>query len=118
DVCSSDLFVDGRIIPNGLITILVAIAAFVLMGIVRDRTQAVAGLAVGIGVTAIVAHNDPKGGVGNFVFTSIAFSIAWTIGFAISRKFWEADEARERAAQAEREREERARLAEIGRAHV
>ena len=108
---ASASFVDGRLIPNGLITILVAIAAFVVMGIVRDRTQAVAGLAVGIGVTAIVAHNDPRGGIGNFVFTSIAFSVAWTIGFAISRKFWEADEARERAAQAEREREERARLA-------
>ncbi len=45
------------------------------------------------------------------MFTSIAFSVAWTIGFTISRKFHEAGEARERAARAEREREERARLA-------
>jgi signal transduction histidine kinase len=104
-------FVDGRLVPHGLITVLVALAAFVLMGALRDRTQAVSGLAFGIGVTAIVAHNDPQGGVGNFVFTSIVFSVAWTIGFAVSRKFQEASDARERAARAEREREERARLA-------
>ena len=104
-------FVDDRVVPNGLITILVSLAAFVLMGTVRDRTQAVAGLGVGLGVTAIVAHNDPLGGFGNFVFTGIVFSVAWTIGFAVSRKLREADEAKERAARAEREREERARLA-------
>jgi signal transduction histidine kinase len=104
-------FVDGRLVPNGIVTVLVSIAAFVLMGTLRERTQAVAGLAFGIGVTAIVAHNDPKGGAGNFVFSSIAFVIAWTAAFAISRKFWEADEAKAQAARAEREREERARLA-------
>jgi signal transduction histidine kinase len=104
-------FVDGHLIPRGLITTLAAIAAFVLMGSLRDRTQSLAGLAFGIGITAIVAHNDPNGGIGNFVFTSIVFTIAWTIGFLVSRKFHEADEARDRAARAEREREERARLA-------
>ena len=106
---ASRSFVDERVVPDGLITILASIAAFVLMGMVRDRSQAFAGLAFGIGVTAIVAHN--LGGFGNFVFPSIVFSIAWTIGFALSRKFQEADEAKERAARAEREREERARLA-------
>jgi len=110
-VIAGGSFVDGRLVPNGLITILVGISALVLMGMLRDRTQAVAGLAFGIGVTAIVAHNDPIGSVGNFVFSSIVFSIAWTIGFLVSRTFHEADEARERAARAEREREERALLA-------
>jgi signal transduction histidine kinase len=108
---ASSSFVDERLIPHRLVPVLVAIATFVVMGIVRDRTQAVAGLAIGVGVTAIIAHNDPEGSVGNFVFSSVVFSIAWTIGFTVSRKFWEADEARERAARAEREREERARLA-------
>jgi signal transduction histidine kinase len=108
---ASSSFVDERVIPNGLIAILVSIATFVLLGMVRDRSQAVAGLAFGIGVTAIIVHNDPTGRVGNFVFTSIVFCIAWTVGFAISYKLSEADEAKERAARAEREREERARLA-------
>jgi len=104
-------FVDGHLTPRGLITTVAAGSAFVLMGALRDRTQSAAGLAFGIGVTAIVAHNDPNGGVGNFVFTSIVFSIAWTIGFLVGRKFHEADLARERALKAERDREERARLA-------
>jgi signal transduction histidine kinase len=104
-------FVDGRVVANGLIPTLAGISAFVLIGILRDRTQALAGLAFGIGVTAIVAHNDPQGSSGNFVFSSIVFAIAWTIGLLVSGKFHEAEEARERVARAEREREMRARLA-------
>src|SRR5205823_12362030 len=33
-------FVDERVVPNGLIPILAAIGAFVLMGALRDRSQA------------------------------------------------------------------------------
>ncbi len=110
-VFAASSFVDERLTPNGIVPILAAIAAFVLFGLVRDRTQAIAGLAFGVGVTAIIARNDPKGGVGNFVFTSIVFTAAWTIGFAVGRKFREAEEAKERLARAERERMERARLA-------
>ena len=33
--------------------------------------QAIAGLALAVGVEALVAHADPKGNVGNFVFTYI-----------------------------------------------
>jgi hypothetical protein len=40
-------FVDGRLFPHGLITTLVALTAFVCIGLVRDRTQAIAGLAFG-----------------------------------------------------------------------
>jgi len=104
-------FVDGHLIPSGLITNLAAISAFVLMGMLRDRTQAIAGLAYGLGVAAIVIHNDPNAGASNFVFISLVFAIAWTIGLLVSRKFHEADEARERAIEAERQREVRARLA-------
>jgi signal transduction histidine kinase len=107
---ASSSFVDGKIAPS-LIPVLVAIAVFILMGALRDRSQAVAGLAFGIGVTAIVVHNDPNGGAGNFAWFSVIFSLVWTVGFALSRKFREADEAKERAARAEQEREERARLA-------
>ena len=53
-------------------------------------------------MTAVISHNDPKGSVGNFVFTSIAFTIAWAVGFALGRKFNEAEEAKERLARAER----------------
>jgi signal transduction histidine kinase len=107
---ASSSFVDGKLAPS-LIPVLIAIAVFILMGTLRDRLQAIAGLASGIGGTAIVVHNDPSGGGGNFVWFSVIFSIVWTVGFALSRKFREADEAKERAARAEQEREERARLA-------
>jgi signal transduction histidine kinase len=109
-VIASSSFVDGKF-AIGLIPVLVAIAGFVLLGTVRDRSQAVAGLALGIGVDAIATHNNPVGPFSDFAFTSIVFGVAWTIGFALSRKFQEADEAKERAVRAEREREERARLA-------
>jgi signal transduction histidine kinase len=104
-------FVDNHLIPAGLITNLAAISAFVLMGALRDRTQATAGLAFGLGVTAIVTHNDPNGGIDSFLFSGLAFAIAWTIGSLVSRKFHEAELARERAQRAEREREVRARVA-------
>jgi len=104
-------FVDNRVIGNGLIPILVTIAGFVLLGLVRDRTQAIAGLAFGLTVSAIVIHNDPYAGLGNWVFTSIVFTIPWGVGFALAHKFREAEQARQRAVQAEQERVERARLA-------
>ena len=110
-VFAAGSFVDDRVTPSGLVPVLTAFAVFVLFGLIRNRTQAIAGLALGIGVTAIISHNDPKGSVGNFIFTSIAFTIAWTIGFALGRKFNEAEEAKERLARAERERVEQARLA-------
>jgi signal transduction histidine kinase len=108
---ASSSFVDARLVPHGLIPLLVSISGFVLFGSLRDRSQAVSGLALGIGVEAIVIHNDPKSGFGNFAFLSIFYAVVWTIGFAMSTKFREADEARERAQRAEREREARARLA-------
>ena len=62
-------------------------------------------------MTAIVNNNDPKGGVGNFSSSSFLFTVAWAIGFGLGRKFHEAEEAKERLAQAERARAEQARLA-------
>jgi signal transduction histidine kinase len=110
-VIAASSIVDGRLTPGGFTPVVTGITALIFVGTLRDRTQALAGLAIGIGATAIVAHNDPTGGLGNFLFSSVVFSIAWTIGFLVSRKFHEADLARERAARAEEEREQRARLA-------
>jgi signal transduction histidine kinase len=103
-------FVDGDFVHE-FVPALAGLAGIFLVGMVRDRSQALAGLAAGVGLIAVVAHNDPTGGVANFVFFSIVFSIVWTIGFAIGRKFHEAEQAKEQATRAERAREERARAA-------
>ncbi len=111
-VFAASSFVDGRLTPHGVIPFLTALAVFVLFGLLRDRTQAVAGLAFGIGVTAIIAHNGPNGGgVAGFALTCVVFTVAWSIGFVLGHKFREADEARERLAHAEQQRAEQARFA-------
>jgi signal transduction histidine kinase len=104
-------FVDKTVVPYDGVTFLVGCAALFLVGSLRDRAQAVAGFAVAEGVLAVVVHNDPRSGVGNFIVASIIFTIVWTIAFSVGRKSVETDEAKERAARAEREREERARTA-------
>jgi signal transduction histidine kinase len=104
-------FVDERLVPLVFIPFLAGCAAVFLMGLLRERSQAVAGIVLAIGVEALVAYRDPLGSLGAFIPTVIVFGILWTIAFALGRKFQEADEARERAARAERGREERARSA-------
>jgi signal transduction histidine kinase len=104
-------FVDRTVVPFDGVTFLVGCAALFLVGSLRERSQAVAGFAVAEGVLAVVVHNDPNGAVGDFIVASIIFMSVWTIAFGVGRKSVEADEARERAARAEREREERARSA-------
>jgi signal transduction histidine kinase len=104
-------FVDERLVPFDFFIFLAGCAAVFLSGLLRVRTRAVAGLVVAVGVTALVIYRDPLSNLDAFVVTSIIFGIIWTIAFAVSRKFEEADEARERALRAEREREERARAA-------
>jgi signal transduction histidine kinase len=110
-VIAASSFVDSRFIPNALIPLLVGIAASVLFGMLPVRRQAIVGYLLTSVVAGVVTRNDPKGKVGDWVWVTIVFGIAWLIGFAFGGKFKEAEEARERARRAEREREERARLA-------
>jgi signal transduction histidine kinase len=104
-------FVDERLVPFDFIIFLASCAAVFLIGLIRERAQAVAGLVLAWGVVAVVAYRDPLGNLDGFIAPSVIFGIIWTIAFALGRKFEEADEARERAARAEREREQRARSA-------
>jgi len=104
-------FVDRTLGPFDGVTFVVGCAALFLVGSLRDRRQAVAGFAIAECVLAVVVHNERRSGVGNFIVASIIFTIVWTIAFGVGRKSVEADEAKERATRAEREREERARAA-------
>jgi signal transduction histidine kinase len=98
-------------VPYDFVTFLMGCAAVFLAALLRDRRQAVAGLAAVIGAEACVAFNDPRGSLGDFIFLGLVFVVVWTIGFTLGRKDEAADQARERALQAESEREERARAA-------
>jgi signal transduction histidine kinase len=103
--------VDERIVPKDFIPFLAGCAAVFLVGLLRERRQAIAGIVLAIGVEALVAYRDPLKNLSAFIATCIVFGLIWTVAFALGRKFEEADEAKKRAAQAEREREERARAA-------
>jgi signal transduction histidine kinase len=104
-------FVDGGVVKHPFVSFLFGLSISVLFGMRPVRLQSAAGLAFTIGVAALVEFNAPNGKVGDFIFDIVAFSVAWIIGRSVGGKFREADEARERAARAEREREERARRA-------
>ena len=104
-------FVDERLVPKDLIPFLAGCAAVFLVGLLREHRLAIAGIVLAIGVEALVAYRDPLKNLSAFIATCIVFGLIWTVAFALGRKFEEADEAKKRAAQAEREREERARTA-------
>jgi signal transduction histidine kinase len=100
-----------RLVPNNFFAFLAGMAAVFLMAMLRDWRQAVAGLAIVFGAEAFVARTDPNGGIWAFLFANVVFGLVWIVGFSLGRKFEEADEAKERAARAERDREQQARTA-------
>ena len=104
-------FIDGRLLKDSFVSFLFGLAICVLFGMRPARLQSVGGLVFTLGVAASVEFNDPKGKGGDFVWDVLTFTVAWIVGFAVGGKHREADEAKERAALAEREREERARRA-------
>ena len=104
-------FIDGRLITFTTGTFLAVLAALFLFGLLRDRRQAVAGLGLAIAAAGVVTLNDPKQGWSDFAGVLLLIGIVWSGAFAIGRKLEEAADARERAEQAEREREADARAA-------
>ena len=52
-------FVDGRLVTFTLATFLSVLAAVFLFGILEDRRQSVAGLAIALGAAGVVTLNDP-----------------------------------------------------------
>jgi signal transduction histidine kinase len=104
-------FVDDRLVPHDFVPWLLGFAVAFLFGSLSQPRQAVTGLAIVLGTGVTVVHNDPVGKAGEFAWITFTFSIAWAVGFGLSYKFREGDEARERAELLEREREEKARLA-------
>jgi signal transduction histidine kinase len=104
-------FVNADLITFTFTTFLTVLAACLLFGMLRDRMQAIAGLALALAAAAIVDVNDPHQGMGDFAGLALGFGVVWLAGFGIGRKLAQAEEAEERVARLEREREERARSA-------
>ena len=110
-VASCITFVDGRLVPATFFTFLSALTICFLLGMLDDRRQAVAGLAIAVAMGLIATRNDPDAVNGDYLFIPVVFTVVWVAGFALGRKLAEAREAQERARLAEHEREERARAA-------
>ena len=110
-VIGASSFVDGLAVPHSPVFYFLGIAAAFLLGSVRESRQALAGLAIMLGVVAVVERNDPHGSISDFAIPAIVFAVSWGIGFAMGHKYREAEQARERAERAEREREDKARAA-------
>jgi signal transduction histidine kinase len=111
-IAGASSFVDGRLVGHNAFTWILLMAAAFLFGSLAERRQAVAGLAILLGVGGLMVRNDPTNGkVGAVIFVAVTFGVAWAVGFGLGSKFREADEAKERAERAERERVEQARLA-------
>jgi signal transduction histidine kinase len=64
-----------------------------------------------IASAAILVYNHPTHDDEDFIFIPAVFALAWLGGFAFRERGVQADEAEERALQAEREREAAARIA-------
>jgi signal transduction histidine kinase len=109
-IISTVSFIDTGLINAEFVAFMSGIAVAFMFGMMKDRTQAVAGAALLVGTIAIIAHNQGDH-PGDFFFPLIVFGVAWIAGFALGQKFREVDEAKERATRLEREREEQARLA-------
>ena len=104
-------FIDVGLLDDDFIVFLTLMAAAFLLGMTPRRRQAVTGLLLLQGVLAVGMHNSKTQSLGDTVWSLVTFTVAWAVGFGLNQKFREADEARERAARLEREREEQARAA-------
>jgi signal transduction histidine kinase len=104
-------FFDHRLVPFPAGIFLAVLAISFLFGMLYDRRQAAAGLAIMIGADAVVAYNAPTQGFGDFAVTAVLFIIVWIGGVGLGRKLEQVSAVEERAARLEREREEKARAA-------
>ena len=102
-------FVDGRLIPFTLPGFLTALAACLLFGLLPERRQAVAGLAIAVAVVVLIVRNDPAGSPDDYFGIPFILTAVWVVGFALGRNLEQTRKAEQRARSAVGE--ERARIA-------
>ncbi len=90
----------------------VGLASAFLLGNLRSRLQAGAGLIIVlVGIVIVVVNVPGPQLTGDYIFIPLRFVVAWIAGYALRERAEQAEAAEERAAQAEREREAAARVA-------
>ena len=104
-------FVDGQLVTSRPGAFLAGLGAALLLGNIPNDVQARVGLAIVVGGSAIMVHNDPTLKASALVFVPVQFAMAWLVGFALRTRTAHAEAAEERAARAERDREVAARVA-------
>jgi signal transduction histidine kinase len=110
-ICGALSFIDGGLVPSQPAVLVAGLGAALLLGNLRDRRLALVGLALCVGVGAIVVENKPVHPPSELVFTPMMFAICWLAGYALRERTLQTEAAEERAAHAERDRETAARLA-------
>jgi signal transduction histidine kinase len=100
---------DEGLVPDNVIAFFAGMAVSFLAAQLRDWRQALAGLALVFAAEGVVVQTHPGSGIADFLFSNLLFGAIWIVGFALGRKFEEADKARHRAQAAVAE--ERARIA-------
>jgi signal transduction histidine kinase len=104
-------FYDARLVTFTAASFFSALAAAVLLGMLAERRQALAGLGIALAAIPIIVRNDPESAVGDYFFIPLVLLVCWLCGFGLSRKLEQVREAEERASRLEREREAEARAA-------
>ena len=104
-------YADGRLIVGQPAVSLAGMVAAVLLGNLRSVRQSRVGLAVVVGSAMVLVYNDPLHSAPDLFFIPALFAIGWLVGFALHERGEEVEAAKQRAAQAEAEREAAARVA-------
>ena len=104
-------FLDGRLIVGQAAISIAGMISAILLGNLREARKERAGLVVVVACAATVVYNDPTHSVGSLFFVPVLFAVGWLVGFALRERAEQTEAAEQRAARAERERENAARLA-------
>lgn len=105
---ASTSFLEGRLVPYSGFLFLIALTSALVVGTNRDRRQAVGGYVILLAFVFIVGSQDPGTSGGDWFFIPFIFTLFWTGGFLLGGKLRQVEEAEERAARLEHEREQRA----------
>ncbi len=112
-VVATTTWADHTFAQHNLVFFIAALCITAMFGMRPDRRQAIGGLVLVYAVTVVINLNDPSETTfwSDIGWIVVLFGIVWTVGFTLGDRVRNADAARRLAEEAERGREEQARLA-------